>query len=311
MTTHRTTKWFHGGSISPIRAWLGETRDYLDQVQNSAGHITGISTGLDDFDLALDGLQPGSLIVIGGRPSMGKTSLAINIATHVASNRNLATAIFSMDMSGRLMTMRMIASLGRIDFRRLRAGRMDTDDVRREAWAMERLGNAPLYLDDNAALSINKLRSSTRKLKRKRPDLSLIVIDFLQLLRITGIRGNRTDEISEIMHLLKSLARELNVSVIVLSQVARGVERRPDKRPLLGDLLGSGSIEEYADVVVMLYRDAYYVENSPDRDTAELIIAKQQNGPTRSILVGFQERYPCFENLPPLNPPVYSGGSGA
>lgn len=273
----------------------------MNRLQLSRDHILGISTGLKDFDHLTEGLQPGELMIIGGRPSMGKTSLALTIALHLTLTRRLPAVIFSMDMSGAQISMRSIASIGGIDLSRFRSGGMDTDEVRRERLAIQRLNDALLFVDDSPNLSIAKLCHRARRFKRKHPDLSLLVVDYLQVMLIPECRDIRSEQISSITRALKSLARELNVPVIVLSQVARRIERRPDKRPRLVDLIGSGSIEEHADTVVMIYRDEYYRENSPDRGIAELIVAKQKNGPTGTICVGFREQYARFESTLPVS----------
>lgn len=287
-------------SVPPINTFMADAVNHMNEIQLSRAHIRGISTGLGDFDFLTEGLQPGDLMIIGGRPSMGKTALATSIALHVTLTRKRPAVIFSMDMSGAQISMRLIAALGKIELSRIRAGRLEADDLRRERWAIEVLNDAPLFVDEAHKLSISQLRARARRLKRKHPNLSLLVVDYLQLMLIPECRDIRSEQLASITRALKSLARELNVPVIALSQVARRIERRPNKRPLLGDLIGSGSIEEQADTVVMLYRDEYYVENSPERGVAELIVAKQKNGPTGTVRVGFREQYALFESTLPL-----------
>lgn len=288
-----------GRGFKPIRSLLREAVDRLDQLQHSRSHITGVATGLQDFDERTAGLQPGDLIIIAGRPSMGKTALAMNIAEHVAVGEKLATAIFSMEMPAVQLTMRMLSSLGRIDQGRLRTGHLEEDEWPRVTSVIELMDGAPLYVDDSPGLSPTELRTRARRLKREQPDLSLIVIDYLQLMQVPGTRENRATEISEISRALKGLAKELNVPIVALSQLNRSVEQRPNKRPVMSDLRESGSIEQDADVIVMLYRDEYYNENSPDKGLAEIIIAKQRNGPTGTLRAAFRERYTRFENYIP------------
>lgn len=284
------------GGFRPIKALLRETVDRLDELGKSNSHVTGLPSGITDFDECTAGLQAGDLIIIAGRPSMGKTSFAMNIAEFVAISEKKPTAVFSMEMPSVQLAMRMISSLGRIDQGRLRTGRIDEVEWPRVTSTIGLMGDAPLYVDDSAALSPSELRARARRLKREVGDLALIVIDYLQLMQVPGTRENRATEISEISRGLKSLAKELNVPVIALSQLNRGVEQRPNKRPVMSDLRESGSIEQDADVVVFIYRDEYYNEQSKDKGLAELIIGKQRNGPTKTITVAFQQRYTRFEN---------------
>ena len=288
-----------GRGFKPIRSLLREAVDRLDQLQHSKSHITGVPTGLQDFDERTAGLQPGDLVIIAGRPSMGKTALAMNIAEHVAVGEKLATAIFSMEMPAVQLTMRMLSSLGRIDQGRLRTGHLEEDEWPRVTSVIELMDGAPLYVDDSPGLSPTELRTRARRLKREQSNLSLIVIDYLQLMQVPGTRENRATEISEISRALKGLAKELNVPIVALSQLNRSVEQRPNKRPVMSDLRESGSIEQDADVIVMLYRDEYYNENSADKGLAEIIITKQRNGPTGTFRAAFRERYTRFENYIP------------
>ncbi len=288
-----------GQGFRPVRALLKETVDRLDQLQRSKSHVTGLPTGITDLDERTAGLQPGDLIIIAGRPSMGKTSLAMNIAEHAAISEKRATAIFSMEMPAVQLTMRMLSSLGRIDQGRLRTGRLEEEEWPRVTSVIELMSEAQLYVDDSGGLSPTELRARARRLKRDAQSLSLIVIDYLQLMQVPGTRENRATEISEISRSLKSLAKELEVPIVALSQLNRGVEQRPNKRPVMSDLRESGSIEQDADVIMMLYRDEYYNENSPDRGLAEIIIAKQRNGPTGTVKAAFLERYTRFESYIP------------
>lgn len=285
------------GGFRPIRALLSETVERLNELGKSNSHITGLPSGITDFDESTAGLQAGDLIIIAGRPSMGKTSFAMNIAEYVAISEKRPTAVFSMEMSSIQLSMRMIASLGRIDQGRLRTGRLEEEEWPRVSSTMELMNEAPLYVDDTATLSPSELRARARRLKREVGDLALIVIDYLQLMQVPSTRENRATEISEISRGLKALAKELNLPVIALSQLNRGVEQRPNKRPIMSDLRDSGSIEQDADLIVFIYRDDYYNEDSKDKGLAELIIGKQRNGPTGTIKVAFQQRYTRFENF--------------
>lgn len=282
-----------------VRTLLTDAVDRLHELQASNSRITGLPTGIGDLDERTAGLQPGDLVIVAGRPSMGKTALAMNIAENVAISEKRATAIFSMEMPAVQLTLRMVSSLGRIDQGRLRTGQLAEDEWPRVTSVIELMSEAPLYVDDSAALSPTDLRARARRLKRDTQNLALIVVDYLQLMQVPGTRENRATEISEISRSLKALAKELNVPIVALSQLNRGVEMRPNKRPVMSDLRESGSLEQDADVVVMLYRDQYYNDNSPDAGSAEIIITKQRNGPTGTVRAAFLERYTRFENFVP------------
>lgn len=284
-----------GRGFTPVSALLTAAVDRIDELFHAKNHVTGLATGITDFDERTAGLQPGDLVIIAGRPSMGKTSFAMNIAENVAISEKKVTAVFSMEMPAVQLAMRLLSSLGRIDQSKLRTGRLEDEDWPRITSAMELMSEAPLFIDDSAALSPMELRARARRLKREH-GLGLIVIDYLQLMQVPGTRENRATEISEISRGLKSLAKELEVPVIALSQLNRGVEQRPSKRPMMSDLRESGSIEQDADMVVFLYRDEYYHEDSRDKGLAEVIIAKQRNGPTGTIKAAFLQRYTRFEN---------------
>lgn len=282
-----------------ISGLLTEAVDRIHELESSKSHITGLPTGISDLDERTAGLQPGDLVIIAGRPSMGKTSLAMNIAENVAISEKRATAIFSMEMPAVQLTLRMLSSLGRIDQGRLRTGQLADDEWPRIVSNIELLSGAPLYVDDSAALSPIELRARARRLKREEKGLALIVIDYLQLMQVPGTRENRATEISEISRSLKALAKELEVPIVALSQLNRGVEQRPNKRPMMSDLRESGSIEQDADVIMMLYRDEYYNENSPEKGIAEINIVKQRNGPTGKVIAAFLEKFTRFENYAP------------
>ncbi len=280
----------------PIRRLLTEALDKIDILFQSDNPITGLGTGLIDFDEKTAGLQPGDLVVIAGRPSMGKTSFAMNLAEHAAIRDKVPTAIFSMEMPGQQLAMRMISSLGRIDQSKVRTGRLSDSDWPRITSAATLIAEAPMFIDDSPALSPTEIRARARRLKREH-GLGLIVVDYLQLMQVPGNKENRTTEISEISRSLKALAKELSVPVIALSQLNRNLEQRPNKRPVMSDLRESGGIEQDADLIVFIYRDEVYNPESSDKGTAEIIIAKQRNGPTGTVRLTFLGQYTRFENF--------------
>jgi replicative DNA helicase len=227
---------------------------------------------------------------------MGKTTFAMNIAEHVAIKRRVPVAVFSMEMPGEQLAMRMMSSLGHIDQHRVRTGRLEDDDWPRLTSAVSLLTEAPLFIDDTPALSPSELRARARRLMQEQGGLGLILIDYLQLMQVPGHRENRATEISEISRNLKAVAKELNVPVLALSQLNRSLEQRPNKRPVMSDLRESGAIEQDADVIVFIYRDEVYNEDSPDKGTAEIIIGKQRNGPIGTVRLTFRGQYTRFEN---------------
>ncbi len=283
-------------SFVNIKDLLTKAVDRIDTLFQQGDSITGVSTGYNDFDEMTSGLQSSDLIIVAGRPSMGKTTFAVNIAENAAIKNGLSVAIFSMEMPGDQLAMRMISSLGRIDQHRLRTGKLDDDDWPRLTSAVGLLSEAKLFIDDSPALSPTDLRARCRRLKREH-DLDLIVIDYLQLMQVTGHKENRVGEISEISRMLKTLAKEMKVPVIALSQLNRSLEQRPNKRPVMSDLRESGAIEQDADVIVFIYRDEVYNEDSNDKGTAEIIIGKQRNGPIGSVRLTFLGQFTRFENF--------------
>ena len=284
-----------GKSYVRINELMAKAVDRLDTLVHADSHVTGIATGLAQFDEMTAGLQPGDLIIVAGRPSMGKTSFAMNLAEYAAISGGVPTAIFSMEMSGEQLAMRLISSLGRIDQLKVRTGKLDDTDWKRVSSAISIMSKAPMFIDDTGALTPTELRARARRLKRDHA-LGLIVVDYLQLMQVPGTRENRATEISEICRSLKSLARELKVPVIALSQLNRSLEQRPDKRPIMSDLRESGSIEQDADVIVFIYRDEVYDKDSADKGTAEIIIGKQRNGPIGMVRTTFLGKYTRFEN---------------
>ncbi len=276
---------------------LGTTIEKIENLFERGDPITGIPTGFTDFDKATCGLQNSDLIVVAGRPSMGKTTFAMNIAENVAIKSKIPVAVFSMEMPGEQLAMRMMSAVGRIDQRKLRTGSLDDDDWPRMTSATGFLQEAPIFIDDTPALTPNEVRTRARRLKREH-GLGLIVIDYLQLMQGSGnSRENRATEISEISRSLKAMAKELDVPVIALSQLNRSLEQRPNKRPVMSDLRESGAIEQDADLIVFIYRDEVYNEDSPDKGTAEIIIGKQRNGPIGTIRLTFHGKYTRFDNF--------------
>ena len=273
--------------------------EFLYKQQNP---ITGIAAGFTDLDLITSGLQVADLIIVAGRPSMGKTSFAMNIAEHVAIKEKKVVAVFSMEMPCEQLALRLISSLGRVDQHRVRTGKLEDGDWERVTSAVGALSEAMIFIDDTPSLTPTELRARCRRLKRDR-GLDLIIIDYLQLMQIPGNKENRATEISEISRGLKVLAKELRVPVVALSQLNRGLEQRPNKRPLMADLRESGAIEQDADLILFIYRDEVYNENSPDKGTAEIIISKHRNGPIGMVRLTFLGQYTRFENYISQNYP--------
>ena len=272
--------------------------DFLYQRENQ-GAVTGVPTGFDDLDERTSGFQPGDLIIVAGRPSMGKTAFSLNIAENVALDTKLPVAVFSMEMGATQLATRMIGSVGRLDQHRMRNGNLEDDDWVRLTTALGKLNDAPIYIDEGAGLSSFDVRARARRLHRQCGKLGLIVVDYLQLMAGTSGRAseNRATEISEISRSLKSLAKELDVPVVALSQLNRSVEQRPDKRPVMSDLRESGAIEQDADLILFIYRDEVYNPDSEDKGTAEIIIAKQRNGPIGRVRLTFLGQHTRFENF--------------
>jgi replicative DNA helicase len=286
------------GGPEGIKSILVRAVEKIDALYHSGESITGLATGLKDLDEMTSGLQPSDLIIVAGRPSMGKTTLVMNIAEHVAIQAAKPVLVFSMEMPSDSLAMRMMSSLGRIDQHRIRTGKLEDDDWPRVTSAVHMLSEAPLFIDDSPALSPAEMRARARRLMKEHGQLGLIVVDYLQLMKVAGFKAeNRTAEISEISRSLKSLAKELSVPVIALSQLNRSLEQRQDKRPVMSDLRESGAIEQDADLICFIYRDEVYNEDSPDKGCAEIIVAKQRNGPIGRVRVAFLGKYTRFEDL--------------
>ncbi len=283
----------------PLRDPLAEVVERVDELYRSGNHdpVTGVPTGFVDLDEKTSGLQQGDLIIVAGRPSMGKTAFALNIAGHVGVDTKLPVAIFSMEMSSSQLAMRLLGSHGRLNQQDLRTGRLKSDDFGRLTRAMGELSEIPIYIDESAALNPLDLRARARRLHRQYGGLGLIVVDYLQLMTASRSGENRATEISEISRSLKALAKELHVPVMALSQLNRGLEQRPNKRPVMSDLRESGAIEQDADVILFIYRDEVYNEDSPDKGVAEIIIGKQRNGPIGTVRLTFLGHYTRFENF--------------
>jgi replicative DNA helicase len=282
-------------AMPPLLTQVVERIDMLYNRDNPSD-VTGVPTGYADLDEKTSGLQPGDLVIVAGRPSMGKTALAINMAENVALEAGLPVAVFSMEMAATQLVMRLLGSLGRLDQHRLRTGRLQDDDWQRLTAAVGRLNEAPIHIDETPALNALEVRARSRRLHRQYGKLGLIVVDYLQLMSASSEGENRATEISEISRSLKALAKELNVPVIALSQLNRSLEQRPNKRPVMSDLRESGAIEQDADLILFIYRDEVYNPDSPEKGIAEIIIGKQRNGPIGTVKLTFRGENTRFEN---------------
>jgi replicative DNA helicase len=282
-----------------IKQELARVFQRLDQLYHSDNKsgITGVPTGLIDLDQMTAGLQPGDLIIVAGRPSMGKTALALNFAEHVAMDIGMPVAIFSMEMSGMQLAARVLGSIARVDQHKMRTARLSDEEWQRLSHAMGRLHEAPVFIDETPALNALELRARARRLKRQCGKLGLLMVDYLQLMSASTHGENRATEISEISRSLKALAKELDVPVIALSQLSRAVEQRNDRRPMMSDLRESGAIEQDADVILFIYRDeVYFPDKEEAKGRAEVIIGKQRNGPIGRVELTFLGQYTRFES---------------
>ncbi|WP_342433735.1 replicative DNA helicase [Neobacillus sp. FSL H8-0543] len=287
----------NAGAFHNIKDVLVRTYDNIEEMHNRVGEVTGIATGFAELDRMTAGFQRNDLIIVGARPSVGKTAFALNIAANVATKTDENVAIFSLEMGAEQLVMRMLCSEGNIDAQRLRTGSLTDDDWGKLTMAMGSLSNSGIFIDDTPGVRISDIRSKCRRLKQEH-GLGMILIDYLQLILGSGRSGeNRQQEVSEISRSLKQLARELQIPVIALSQLSRGVEQRQDKRPMMSDIRESGSIEQDADIVAFLYRDDYYDKESENKNIIEIIIAKQRNGPTGTVSLAFVKEYNKFVNL--------------
>ncbi|MDF3918371.1 replicative DNA helicase [Salinicola sp. LHM] len=288
-----------GGPIG-MSQLLTKAVDRIDELFNMKGQMTGISTGFRDLDDMTSGLQPSDLVIIAGRPSMGKTTFAMNLVEHAVVSNDKPVIVFSMEMPAESLMLRMLSSLGRIDQTRVRTGQLEDEDWPRLTSAVNLLKDRQLFIDDTPALSPNELRSRVRRIAREHGNIGLVMIDYLQLMQVPGLSENRTAEISEISRSLKGIAKEFNCPVVSLSQLNRSLEQRPNKRPVMSDLRESGAIEQDADVIAFVYRDEVYNTDNPDnKGLAELIIGKQRNGPIGTVHMAFIGKYTRFEDLAP------------
>jgi replicative DNA helicase len=305
---HAETKVFeiaeHGArgqqGFQELRPLLTQAVERIELLfhRDNPSDVTGVPTGFSDLDRMTSGLQEGDLIVIAGRPSMGKTALALNIGEHIALSSKLPVAIFSMEMGSMQLAMRLIGSVGRVDQLKVRTGQLTPDDWGRLSEALGRLSEAAIHVDETPALNALELRARARRLARQYGGkLGAIVVDYLQLMQAVAEGENRATEISEISRSLKALAKELKVPVMALSQLNRSLEQRPNKRPIMSDLRESGAIEQDADVILFIYRDEVYNEDTQDKGVAEIIIGKQRNGPIGTIRLAFLGQFTRFENL--------------
>lgn len=280
--------------INPI---LKETLTRIEELFESEGGLTGLTSGFKDLDDMTSGWQPSDLVIVAGRPSMGKTAFAMNLVENAIMASEQSVLVFSMEMPADAIVMRMLSSIGRINQSRIRSGNLEEEDWPRLTSAISLLKNKPLYIDDTPALSPTEMRSRARRIARDSGNLGLVMVDYLQLMRAPGNTEGRTAEISEISRSLKGLAKELNCPVIALSQLNRSLEQRPNKRPVNSDLRESGAIEQDADVIAFIYRDEVYNEDSSDKGTAEIILGKQRNGPVGTVRLAFIGEYTKFEDL--------------
>lgn len=289
--------------FTSLNSIIPESFKMIEKLSERKEMITGVPTGYTELDKMTAGLQASDLVILAGRPSMGKTAFALNIAQHAALVDKTGVAVFSLEMSKEQLAMRLLSSVGRIDSQAVRTGRLRNEDWAPLSRAVGMLSEAPIFIDDTPALSIAEMRSKIRRLASHN-DIGLIMIDYLQLMRGRNLE-NRTQEISEISRSLKALAKEHNVPVLALSQLNRGLESRTDKRPMMSDLRESGAIEQDADVICFIYRDEVYnkSEDNPDRGIAEIIIGKQRNGPTGVTRLFFKKEFTMFENLSSFDEP--------
>ena len=286
-------------SFLDLKSVLKESMKTIERLYERKEFVTGVPTGFGEFDRLTAGLQPADLIVVAGRPSMGKTAFCLNIAQYAAIEANIPVAIFSLEMSKEQIALRMICSEGRVDAHRLRRGFLDKEDWKKLITAIDVLSQAPIFIDDTPALTALEMRAKARRLKAEH-NLGLLIVDYLQLMRGRGSSDNREQEISDISRSLKALAKELNLPIVALSQLNRRVEDRPNKRPQLADLRESGAIEQDADVIAFIYREELYNRSDEDvKGIAEILVGKQRNGPTGDIKLTFVDKYTRFENFSP------------
>ena len=292
----------------PLKKVIEETFERIEQVFDTKKSITGISTGFTDLNEKCSGLHPSDLIIVAARPGMGKTTLALNIAQHMAVNEKKPVAFFSLEMSRDQLAQRMLCAAAEIDAQNLRNGRLTQEEWMKLTRAGGPLSESPIYIDDSASLSVMEVRAKARRLKAEK-GLEAVFVDYLQLMRGFSRAENRQQELSEISRSLKALAKELSLPVIALSQLSRAVEKRPERRPILSDLMESGGIEANADLVIFIYRDSYYSQD-PGDNLAEIIVAKQRNGPTGTVKLVFRNKFNKFANIARTGEIEAASGSG-
>ncbi len=286
------------GGPEPVNPLLKRAVDRIDFLFNNSDQLTGVTTGFDDLDDRTAGMQPSDLIIVAARPSMGKTTFAMNLVENALMAEEKPVLVFSLEMPADQLISRMLSSIGRIDQTKVRSGQLDEEDWPKLTTAVNMLRDKPLFIDDTSGISPNEMRTRARRIVREHGELGMIMVDYLQLMQIkTGKASSRTEEISEISRSLKALAKEMKCPVIALSQLNRSLENRPNKRPVNSDLRESGAIEQDADVIMFIYRDEVYNEDSADKGIAEIIIGKQRNGPIGSMKLAFIGKYTRFENL--------------
>jgi replicative DNA helicase len=285
------------GEFTHIDQLLKESFERITQLYEAGVDVTGTPSGYRDIDRLTSGFQPGNLIIVAARPSMGKSALALCMAANLGVRQGIPVGMFTLEMSKSEVTQRLMCSEAKVESQRLRTGKLAPDDWPRLTAACDKLAKAPIYVDDTGSINMMEIRSKARRLKSRHPDLGLIVVDYLQLMSSAGTPENRVQEVSQISRALKILARDLEVPILALSQLSRAVEQRTDKRPILSDLRDSGSIEQDADLVAFIYRDEYYNDESDQQGLAEVILAKHRNGPTDSVKLSFLKRYAKFADL--------------
>ena len=283
--------------FSHIELLLKESFERITALYEAGAEVTGVPAGFRDLDRLTSGFQPGNLVVVAARPSMGKSALGLCIAANLGVRHEIPVALFTLEMSKSEVTQRFMCSEAKVESQRLRTGKLAVDDWPRLTAACDKLAKAPIYVDDTGSITMMEIRSKARRLKSREPKLGLIVVDYMQLMTSGATAENRVQEVSQISRSLKQLARDLDVPILALSQLSRAVEQRHDKRPILSDLRESGSIEQDADLVVFIYRDEYYNDESDQQGIAEVILAKHRNGPTDSIKLSFLKRYAKFADL--------------
>jgi replicative DNA helicase len=287
-----TTEFAHVAEL------LKDSFETITKLYEAGSDITGTPSGFRDLDRLTSGFQPGNLVIIAARPSMGKSALALCMASNVSVRYGMPVALFTLEMSKAEVTQRLMCAEGKVESQRLRTGKLATDDWPRLTAACDKLAKAPIYVDDTGSITMMEIRSKLRRLKSREPDLGLVIVDYLQLMTSGTTVENRVQEVSQISRSLKVLARDLDVPIIALSQLSRAVEQRHDKRPILSDLRESGAIEQDADVVMFVYRDEYYnPEDTESAGIAEVILSKHRNGATGSEKLAFQKRYAKFADL--------------